>query len=128
MALLERGRTQYGQHILQTVCDGCVREGLQGQLHGTLYRVDDTHVLCEVHQIIAGRKAPTLQFRQAVERAQRQQKEQTDNESSRCYKHTYGVMTSTSAHMITLAVILMTPIMEVVILVALYYLVKFLLC
>ena len=79
--LLERGRTRYGQHILQTVCDGCVREDLPGQLHGTLYRVDDTHVYwCEVHQIIAGRKAPTLQFRQAVERAQRQQKEQEDAE------------------------------------------------
>ena len=82
MALLERGRTQYGQHILQTVCDGCVREGLQGQLHGTLYRVDDTHVLCEVHQIIAGRKAPTLQFRQAVERAQKAQLKQEATEKA----------------------------------------------
>ena len=81
--LMERGRTRYGQHILQTVCDGCVREGLQGQLHGTLYRVDDTHsYLCEVHQIIAGRKAPTLQFRQAVERAQKAQLEQETAEKA----------------------------------------------
>ena len=81
MALMGRGRSRYGQHILQTICDGCVQEGLQGQLHGTLYRDGNTHVyLCEVHQIMAGRKAPTLQFRQAVEKAQRAQKEQADAE------------------------------------------------
>ena len=82
--ITELVRRKQGKSVSSTrlvVCDGCVQEGLQGQLHGTLDRVGDTHVyLCEVHQIMAGRKAPTLQFRQALEKAQRQQKEQENAE------------------------------------------------
>lgn len=70
-ALARRRRGKNAQPARVIVCDQCGLEGiLPSQLHRTLYRVGDSATyICEIHAILARRRAPTPEFLKVVPRA-----------------------------------------------------------